>query len=105
MNPQAALPRRGYGQFPVFVEDHEFVVGVKEAGAGERAILPCDLSVLDVDRGEEGRAEVAARTVDHVAHAHCVAEMDSDSVVRPDLFRYGLIAAARESNHTAARAV
>src|SRR5215470_17623855 len=58
VNLQAVLPGRSYRQFSVFVEDHEFVVGVKKTGAGERAILPRDLSVLDVDRGEEGGAEV-----------------------------------------------
>src|SRR5262249_32116991 len=105
MNLQASLSGRSYRQFPIFVEDHEFVVGVKKAGAGERAILPRDLSVLDVDRTEESGAGEATRPVNQIAHAHRIAEMDFDSVAHPDLRRPGLTSATRESDHAAARAV
>src|SRR5262245_26303061 len=105
MNLQASLSGRSYGQLPIFVEDHEFVVGVKKAGAGEGAILPRDLSVIDVDRGEESGAGDATRTINPIAHPHRVAEMDFDSVAHPDLRSRGLTSATGESDHSAACAV
>src|SRR5262245_31477529 len=61
----------------VLVEHNDLAIGVEKLGAREAAVLPGDLTGLQVDRRDKGRAEVAARTVGVLAETDDGADVDA----------------------------
>ena len=80
----------------VFVENDEAAIGKQERRPRKTAMAPRNVSCFDVDRGERRRPKIAARSVDQIADANRVGEMNSHQAVGPYLFDSGLVTGAGE---------
>lgn len=73
----------GQRQDALLIEEEDASVRVDHLRPGKAALLPQRLARLDVDRGQEGRAEIPARAVDGVAEADGGAEVDAQAIGKP----------------------